>query len=372
MPAIENPKLESFVHSSVSTDFGISISTIAENCKNYGRFSAWLNSDVGRITSLLQTVKDNGVSPAFFASYEVTEGYNSSWGWLNHTSPAGNPTQDAISVCNWIVSQSNDMNSAPAWIDYANYKDFVPQNVKDAGNADFRSMTAGSIGRVVIAGTAAATWEVYYPLGLKAEYNGVQDYGAPLTHMYENIEAWGGNIEGGGGGGGKPALPVPGNLDISSPYGWRVHPVTGERTFHAGTDWGGGGQTHPIYATQTGIVTVNQWSDTGGWMVYIRHTGDSYHSRYLHLNSQSPVSVGTTVTKGQEIGTMGTTGTSTGIHLHFEISPTGEGFGTETGTIDPEVYLQMDFGGGVDPPIDRGGNDIIVLLLTDALNGWKY
>ena len=59
--------------------------------------------------------------------------------------------------------------------------------------------------------------------------------------------------------------------------------------------------------------------------------------------------MGTTVTKGQEIGTMGTTGSSTGIHLHFQIATSPTGFHTEDGTIDPEIYLDMDFGGGTGP-----------------------
>lgn len=195
--------MNAFVHANVSTDFGLSIDVVAEKCKSYGRFSAWLNSDINKIKEVLNKVKSNGVSPAFFASYEKTEGYNSSWGWLNHTKPNGNPLQDSDSVSKWIVSQSNNMTDVPAWIDYANYKDFVPNDVKVAGNADFASMTGGSIGRVVIAGTAAATWEVYYPNGLKKEYNGVQNYGAPINDMIETIIAWGGVMGVGGSNGGN-------------------------------------------------------------------------------------------------------------------------------------------------------------------------
>ena len=198
--AIEDQELYDFVHSSIENSFGLDIQTIAENSKDRGRFSAWLNGNVSQIVSLLETVRDNGVSPAFFASYEITEGYNSIWGWLNHTTPQGNPTQDAISVTNWIKDTSQDMSQSPAWIDYANYNDFVPQSAKDFGNDDFANMASGTIGRVVIAGTAAATWEVYYPNGLLAEYNGVQDYGAPLTKMKDLILQWGGTIGGGSGG----------------------------------------------------------------------------------------------------------------------------------------------------------------------------
>src|SRR5699024_2896258 len=132
-------------------------------------------------------VKNRGVSPAFFASYEVTEGYNSSWGWLNNTVPQGNPIQDAQSVSDWIVSQSKIMDSKRSWIDVGNPVDFVPESVNTSGNQDFPSLPSGTIGRVVIAGTAAATWEVYYPQGLKKEYNKVQDSAPPLANMIAMI-----------------------------------------------------------------------------------------------------------------------------------------------------------------------------------------
>lgn len=178
------------------------------------------------------------------------------------------------------------------------------------------------------------------------------------------------DFSGSGGGGSKPAFPTTEGLPISSPYGWRYHPITGEYTFHAGIDISGEGVEHPIYATQSGVVIENTWNDVSGWRIRIKHTGDPYYSQYLHLAVQSPIPVGATVTKGQVIGTMGSTGGSTGIHLDFAISINGTFF-TEEDTIDPEVYLQMSFGGGDGPPSSRGSN-IIELLLCDALNGWKF
>lgn len=214
---ITNPKMKAFVESTVNKDFGLSVETVAEKCKNYGRFKHWLNSDVNQIKNVLQTVKDNGVSPAFFASYEKTEGFNSKWGWLNHTRPQGTPTQDAISVSNWIKTQSKNTSDRPAWIDVGNPVDFVPASVKTAGNNHFASMTSGTIGKVIIAGTAAATWAVYYPNGLKKEYNKIQDYADPIKGMYESIEAWGGTLDGSTN---PPVDPPPvdgnwGGLDLS-------------------------------------------------------------------------------------------------------------------------------------------------------------
>lgn len=201
MVVINDKKLKNYVHSKITNDFGLSVDDIAPKVTNAGRFSAWLGGNQTKIKQVLKAVKDEGVSPAFFASYEVGEGYNSAWGWLNHTTPQGNYIQDAKAVARWIVSQSKRMNEKPAWIDYANYNDFVPQSVKQSGNKDFNNLPSGAIGRVVIAGTAAATWEVYYPNGLKASYNGVQNYGKPLTEQYKNIEKWGGSLTGGSNGG---------------------------------------------------------------------------------------------------------------------------------------------------------------------------
>lgn len=201
MALIEDKKLDKFVHSKINNSFDLSVDDVAKNVTNCGRFSAWLDGNVSEIKKVLNAVKDEGVSPAFFGAYECGEGYNASWGWLNHTTPQGDPVQDARSVAKWIVSQSKSNTDNPAWIDYANYNDFVPNNVKSEGNADFQKMPSGAIGKVVIAGTAAATWEVYYPNGLKASYNGVQDYGKPLTEMYQNIESWGGSLDGDSDGG---------------------------------------------------------------------------------------------------------------------------------------------------------------------------
>lgn len=341
-------QIQTFVHTSVTSDFGLSIAQIAEQVKTYGRFAAWLNGDVTRIKEVLEIVKANGVSPAFFAAYEKTEGYNSKWGWLNHTSVNGSPTTDATSVAKWVALQANTMTGSPAWIDYANYNDFVPQSIKDAGNLDFQNMSAGSIGRVVIAGTAAATWEVYYPNGLKKEYNGVQDYGAPITGMMNTITSWGGTISGGGG---KPQYPTLPELPITSKYGYRGDiGVPGASHYHWAIDIGSGGNANnPIYATQTGTVRKAGTYSNGGIYVIIQHEGDPYWSRYLHLASYS-VTVGQKVTKGEQIGIMGNTGIGSGIHLDFAISKNGT-FGNGTDTIDPEKYLQMEFGGGggVDP-----------------------
>ena len=71
---IKNPKLKKFLESNINSDFGLTVDQVANKCKSYGRFNAWLNQDVTRIKAVLNKVKNNGVSPAFFAAYERTEG----------------------------------------------------------------------------------------------------------------------------------------------------------------------------------------------------------------------------------------------------------------------------------------------------------
>jgi len=143
----------------------------------------------------------------------------------------------------------------------------------------------------------------------------------------------------------KPQFPTTDTLTITSPYGWRISPIDGLLTFHSAIDIGGGGIEHPIYATQTGVVIRNTFTSYGGFTLRIQHTGDIYFSQYQHLKEAPLLIVGDTVTKGQIIATMGSTGDSTGIHLDFAIAKSASGFFTEIGTINPETYLQMDFDG---------------------------
>ena len=108
---------------------------------------------------------------------------------------------------------------------------------------------------------------------------------------------------------------------VSSPYGWRIHPVYGDWRFHNGVDLSSPSGT-PIVATRSGVVTVAQYSSTAGYYVTVNHQ-DGFESKYLHMTHYI-VDVGDTVTAGQIIGYVGSTGTSTGPHLHFTITHNGE------------------------------------------------
>ena len=114
--------------------------------------------------------------------------------------------------------------------------------------------------------------------------------------------------------------PLNGYSRISSPYGGRTHPIAGVYRMHLGIDVPAPGGT-PIRATRSGTVIVSAYGGSYGNYVSISHGGGD-SSLYAHMSSRA-VSVGQTVQQGQVIGYVGTTGNSTGNHLHFEVKVNG-------------------------------------------------
>lgn len=124
---------------------------------------------------------------------------------------------------------------------------------------------------------------------------------------------------------------MPAEGRVSSEYGYRIHPVYKIEKFHAGIDIAGEG---PIVAVQDGTVTKVAYDNGWGWHVKIEHENDT-ETLYAHLKTDSlTIEKGDSVDQGQEIGTMGTTGTSTGVHLHFEVHIEGE-------HVDPIEHLDI-------------------------------
>jgi murein DD-endopeptidase MepM/ murein hydrolase activator NlpD len=103
---------------------------------------------------------------------------------------------------------------------------------------------------------------------------------------------------------------------ISSPFGWRRHPVTRRRDFHTGIDVRAP-RGREIKAAKAGRVEYAGWMGGYGRVVVIRHN-DGYSTLYAHCNSLS-VRNGQSVSQGQTIASVGTSGRTTGPHLHFEI-----------------------------------------------------
>lgn len=121
----------------------------------------------------------------------------------------------------------------------------------------------------------------------------------------------------------KLPFPVPNNTTISSPYGPRTHPVTQiKNTFHTGVDFPAP-YGSPIISVADGIITKTVNVDNGGYGLYVMvDHGSGVVTLYAH-NSKNNVTVGQTVKAGDVIGFIGSTGTSTGNHLHFEVRKDG-------------------------------------------------
>ncbi len=137
---------------------------------------------------------------------------------------------------------------------------------------------------------------------------------------------------------GKFTWPCPGYYTITSPYGYRNHPITGKYKFHKGIDIAGGGiKGKPIVAAADGIVSIAKYNSGGyGYYVMVNHgtadDGKSYVTLYAHMTKYI-VKVGQKVKKGETIGYVGTTGASKGYHLHFEVRVNGD-------TTDPKKYFK--------------------------------
>lgn len=124
---------------------------------------------------------------------------------------------------------------------------------------------------------------------------------------------------------GRFADPCPGSY-VTSPFGYRKF----DQKFHKGIDLGTGGEPIPVYAAESGTVVRAEFDNLAGNWVMIDH-GNGIVTKYMHF-SHTFVKVGQEVTKGQQIGLTGTTGRSTGVHLHFQVEENGV-------AVDPTTYF---------------------------------
>jgi len=131
-------------------------------------------------------------------------------------------------------------------------------------------------------------------------------------------------------GGGSSGFVAPlSYMTVTCAYGWRIHPIWGDKRFHTGVDLAAN-QGAPIYAIASGTVTTAGYSDAYGYNVSLSH-GNGYGSMYAHMTNYT-VSAGQYVSQGEIIGYVGSTGWSTGPHLHFEIYLNGS-------TVNPMDYV---------------------------------
>ena len=126
---------------------------------------------------------------------------------------------------------------------------------------------------------------------------------------------------------------MPGYDTITSPFGWRTHPILHKRIFHAGIDISGSGINGAAIVAAAAGTVIRAGSDGGyGNVVMIDH-GNGVVTIYAHQQSGGTrVSTGQHVKRGQRIGTVGSTGLSTGPHCHFEARVNGT-------AVNPQNYL---------------------------------
>ena len=129
--------------------------------------------------------------------------------------------------------------------------------------------------------------------------------------------------------GARPSFSPLTNGRVTSHYGFRTHPILGGRRMHTGIDLAAATGT-PVYATAFGVVTNAGYRGSYGLLIQLDHAG-GLQTRYGHL-SRLAVQPGQVVEPGQLIGFVGSTGRSTGPHLHYEVRVGGN-------AVDPRPYM---------------------------------
>lgn len=160
------------------------------------------------------------------------------------------------------------------------------------------------------------------------------------------------------------------NIFISSPYSNRISPITGEREFHEGVDYSANGKSIPIYALDDGEVLYEGYDNsTGAIICYIRFPKlDDHVGLYYHL-ANTVINKGDKVTKDTKIGMMGSTGYSTGNHLHFDwfkYSDYNKGF-YDREYEDFNEYIFPENRIKVTPVVERNENTPQIRVIVDNL-----
>jgi murein DD-endopeptidase MepM/ murein hydrolase activator NlpD len=153
-------------------------------------------------------------------------------------------------------------------------------------------------------------------LQAEREYKELMSISAQIKEMIQRLEADGQPI---GKGTGSMIWPIRG--PITSPFGWRIHPIFGDRRYHSGLDIGAD-YGAPIKAADEGVVISSGWLGGYGYTVMLDH-GAGLVTLYAH-NSELTVKAGDMAFKGQTIALAGSTGYATGPHCHFEVRLHGE------------------------------------------------
>jgi murein DD-endopeptidase MepM/ murein hydrolase activator NlpD len=180
-------------------------------------------------------------------------------------------------------------------------------------------------GKIAVAGAGGATGGPFVPVRLPAQTHNFEQRLQRVSHARAQVDRLTRTLS---------TLPVrrplSGDIELSSGFGVRSDPFTRSPAMHTGLDFQGD-IGDPVRATANGTVTAAGWSGGYGKVVDIDH-GNGFSTRYGHL-SAIDVQVGQTVKIGQAIGKLGSTGRSTGPHLHYETRVRGE-------AVDPQKFLR--------------------------------
>ncbi|MGB7407366.1 MAG: M23 family metallopeptidase [Pontixanthobacter sp.] len=212
-----------------------------------------------------------------------------------------------------------------------------------------------------VAQTSAVTAEIATPVAdlnaglLDANSNGLERGDAQFSSLFADLQALEGNSAAVANPIATVSIPSRMPLDnaaLTSDYGMRTHPVTGGRRAHKGVDLAAATGT-PIYATADGIVSKASRFSSYGLYVSIEH-GAELQTRFAHM-SRIAVKNGARVKKGDIIGYVGSTGRSTGPHLHYEVRIGGKAVNPIPYMVESEAQQAYRLATG-DKNAARGGN----------------
>lgn len=334
---------EEFCKSPINATWGCDINKMKQDfMARSNRARAW-GVDVNR---LYDTIKGAGVSPEWFFAYELCEMLSGGLGWLNHTSRHGDAYQDAQYVCDWIKNTSQSNSISPAW--------WAPEGSMPANpalaakwNQEFGK---GTIGRVYLQGTAAATWDIANATPWPNSY-----IGHPIQQCIGFIKSWGGHNGAGGGGWGWPFTPQDGDKPFA--LGQSFGPGTGAfrpNGFHDGVDFGA--YDHPgseVHAIHGGTVTHKGYM-YGLENYVVTHSADGFNIVYQEAfssQSQIRVNVGDKVKTGDVIGWRNTDHLHIGVTKKDFMEAVGHSFDAGGGWIDCRELIRNG-GDGTSTPTE--------------------
>ncbi|MFM2388921.1 MAG: hypothetical protein RLZZ437_476 [Pseudomonadota bacterium] len=304
-----------------------SLSRIAPGAYVQGA-DAWIDDDLPRLASA-----QGGAEPLAVQDFRLLDGFYSA------AIRNGVPT-NLVGEAIVLMSKTFDMEAIAAEGDRMTLL-YAPDPAESGGGP----------GQILYAGIVG-------PSGEKACYVTVS---AAEAGVYACFRADGGGGGGGGGAlGGGFVTPVQGTL--TSKFGPRFHPILKVTKLHAGVDWAAPTGT-PIVAIGAGNISFLGVAGGYGNVIYIEH-GNGIQSRYAHMDAFGPgMANGKAVNKGDLIGYVGTTGRSTGPHLHFEIHVAGS-------PVDPLNFNAPGGGGGggsAPVAVSSGVASAAVETLTDVI-----